>query len=296
MNIIPCHATLPCPLPARGNWIVLGTLLIGFYSCVSSVIAQSVCLPAPRLLTTMPMGGQAGSEVEITITGQHIEDATDLRFSDPKITATPKLDASGQKLPNQYVVNIAPDCPAGIYEASVMTRLGLSASRVFSVGTLSETTQKQSTTTVPAAMALEVNSICNAVMPARAINHYSFQGKKDQRVIVDCAAKGIDSKLNAVLIVADAEGRDLVVERRGGVIDFTPSEDGTFIIKVHELTFKGGSDFFYRLAITEVDDQAEIVRLPSTRSVNSFSWPPPGLASEVTLAEVEPNGQHAAAQ
>ena len=29
--------------------------------------AQSVGLPAPRLLTTMPMGGQAGTQVEVVM-------------------------------------------------------------------------------------------------------------------------------------------------------------------------------------------------------------------------------------
>ncbi len=30
------------------------------------LVAQSVCLPAPRLLTTMPMGGQAGQNYTTT--------------------------------------------------------------------------------------------------------------------------------------------------------------------------------------------------------------------------------------
>lgn len=271
-------------------------IAVGLLVAPASLLAQSVCLPAPRLLTTMPMGGQVGSEFDVTIAGQYIEEAAELYFSDSRITAAQKLDASGQPVANQYRVKIAADCPPGIYEASVMTRLGLSASRAFTVGTLPEVTQAKPSTSVAAAMGLEVNSICNAVMPSRAINHYSFQGKQGQRLIVDCAAKGIDSKLNPVLIVADAEGRDLVVERRGGAIDFTPSEDGTYVIKVHELTFNGSAYHFYRLAITEVAADAPIVRLPSTRKVNSFSWPPPGLAAQAALAEVEPNNGPADAQ
>ena len=43
----------------------------------------------------MPMGGKAGSQVEITISGENIEDADELAFSDPRITAGRKLDARG---------------------------------------------------------------------------------------------------------------------------------------------------------------------------------------------------------
>src|SRR5881394_2590015 len=72
--------------------------------------AQSVALPAPRLLTTMPMGGSAGSQVDVTISGEYLDDAEQLVFSDSRLTATRKLDAAGQPLPNQYVVTIGADC------------------------------------------------------------------------------------------------------------------------------------------------------------------------------------------
>ena len=190
------------------------------------VNAQSVGLPAPRLLTTNPMGAKVGSQVEVTISGEHIEDADELTFSDRRITSARKLNAAGQPEANKYVVTVAADCPAGIHEARVMTRLGISSSRAFCVNTLDEVSQTKPNTTLATVLELKVNSICNAVMTQRAVDHYSFEAKKGQRVIVDCATRGIDSKLAAVVIVADAAGRDLLVERRGGALDFTvPLQD-----------------------------------------------------------------------
>lgn len=278
------------------NRKLLVRMFLGALCLASSASAQSVCLPAPRLLTTMPMGGQAGTEVEVVITGETIEDIDQLLFSDPGITAAPKLGSDGKPEPKKYVVTIAASCPPGIHEARVMSRLGISTSRVFTVGTLPEVQQDQPSTTVAAAMRLKVNSICNATLPVRAVNHYSFEAKQGQRIIVDCAAKGIDSKMNPVLIIADAEGRDLVVERRGGALDFTVPEDAAYVIKVHELTFQGGPDCFYRLALQEVAADAPVTRLPSTRAVSSFSWPPANLAPEASSTETEPNNQHAQAQ
>ena len=80
----------------------------------------------------MPMGGQAGSEIEVTITGEELDATGELMFSDSRITATQKLTAAGSPEPNKYIVKIAADCPPGIHEARVMTRLGQSSSRVFS--------------------------------------------------------------------------------------------------------------------------------------------------------------------
>ncbi|HIK94473.1 MAG TPA: serine protease, partial [Planctomycetes bacterium] len=246
----------------------LGTRTVVAVICAAAILtsstafAQSVCLPAPRLMTTLPMGGQVGTSVEITITGQNFEDADELSFSHPGITATQKLDDSGQPVANKYVVLIAADCPTGIHEARIMTRLGVSSSRVFNVGSLPETTRVKPNTSLETAMALTVNSVCNASMTKQAVDHYVFEAQKGQRIVVDCAAKRIDSKLNPVLIVADEKGNDLQVERRGGAIDFTAPEAGTYVIKVHDLTFNGSQEYFYRLVLQEAAGDETIPRLP----------------------------------
>src|SRR5690606_6047381 len=108
----------------------------------------------------------------------------------------------------KYVVSIAADCPAGVYEARVMTRLGVSSSRVFSVGTLDEVTESAPNTSLASAIELPLNCVCNGVVDNRSIDHLAFQATKGQRIIVDCATRGIDSKLNATVIIADEAGRD----------------------------------------------------------------------------------------
>ena len=262
----------------------------------STVWGQAVCLPAPRLLTTMPMGAQAGTSVEISITGDNFDNVDELRFSHPGITAVPKLDDAGQPVANRYVVTVAADCPVGIYEARAMTRLGVSSSRAFNVGSLPELTQSAANTALEPAVELPVNSICNAVMTKQAVNFYRFQATRDQRIVVDCAATGIDSKLKPVVIIADAKGADLVVERRGGALDFLVPETGQYVVKIHDLTFSGGPHHFYRLALRENSAGGRVPRLPSTETVSSFSWPPVGLAADAVTAESEPNNEHAQAQ
>jgi hypothetical protein len=278
-------------------WVMrFGAAVLVLAVTVAPALAQSVCLPAPRLLTTVPMGGRAGTQVEVVITGEHLDGAAELLFSSPLLKGTAKLDGNGKPVPNQYVIDIAADCPTGVYEARLMTRLGLSSSRVFSVGQLPEVTRQAPNTSLESAMSLEVNSVCNAIQSSRAVDHYAFQGVKGQRLVVDVASRTIDSKLDAVLVVADARGRDLFVDRRGGLLDFTVPEDGRYIIKVHDLTFKGGETHFYRLAVRELSAGAAMVRQPGTHRVNSFSWPPVGLPEAAAVAEVEPNNDASSVQ
>ncbi len=263
---------------------------------VPAALAQQVCLPAPRLLTLMPMGGQAGTNVEVTITGENIDDAKELIFSSPKVTSKAKTGADGKVEPNKFVITLAADAKPLVCDARVMTRLGISSARAFAVGTLPEVTRAKPNTSQETALELKANSVCNATMTARAVDFYSFDGKKGQRVAVDCAAAGIDSKLSPVVIVADAQGRDLQANRTGGVVDFTPPADGKYLIKVNSLIFQGGPEQYYRLALMDAPGTGPTPHQPSTMSVRSFSWARDAKSMLPQVAEVEPNDKASEAQ
>lgn len=274
----------------------LPVLIASILAWAASAGAQLVVLPAPRLLTTMPMGGRAGSTLEVTIAGENLENVSELRFSTPKITAKPLTDKAGKAVENQFLVTIAPDAEVGVHDAYVMSRLGLSTARAFSVGTLAEVTRSAPNNTIATALKLSANSVCNATMTNRAVDYYSFEGKKGKRLVVDCAAAGIDSKLTPVVIIADAKGQDLLVNRTGGVLDFTPPADGTYLVKVNDLTYQGGERHFYRLALREVADGAPAPQQTGTTRVSAVSWPPHGLTAQAKGPEVEPNNAAKEAQ
>lgn len=265
--------------------------LLAAAALATSAFAQSVILPTPRLLTITPMGGQVGTTVEVTLTGEVLENVTELLFSNPKITAKPKAGA-----PNQFLVTIAPDAPVGVHDARFVGRLGVSSARAFSVGKLAEVTRTKPNTSLESALELKPNSVCNAATSARAVDFYSFTATKGQRLAIECATTGVDSKLTPVLIVADAQGRDLVVNRTSGLLDFTAPADGKFFLKVHSLTFKGGAENFYRLALQEVAAGAPVPRQPATRAVSAFSWNPAADFGIAKTAETEPNNEAKQAQ
>ncbi len=285
----------------------MASFVIGLTACVmclawsSQALAQSVCIPLPRLLTISPMGGKIGStETEVVLTGDHIEDASELLFDQPFIKARPKRDAQGNIEPGKYVVSIAADAQPGLVQARVMTRLGISSARVFSIDTLDEVSRATANTSLAEAMELKLNSICNAHTSTKSIDHYRFAAKKDQRVLIHCASRSIDSKLDSVLVVGDAAGRDLVVERRGGAIDFTVPEDGNYTIKIHDLTYNGGPAYFYRLSLRELSRDSALPKFPATQAVSAFSWPPANMnalaANTGSASEQEPNNDHRTAQ
>ncbi len=261
------------------------TTILGAAACV----AQQVCLPTPRLLTVTPMGGQAGTSVEVGITHEHVDVARELLFSMPTISAKPVVAADGKPVPNRFLVTIAADAPVGVHDARILSRLGVSSPRAFAVGDLPEIVRTTANNSIQTALPLPVNAVCNATTTDRAIDFYSFQAVRGRRVIVECVTMPIDSKLNPVVIVADAAGNDLLVSRDGGLIDFTPEADGPHLVKVHGLAYQGGSEQFYRLSLRDAPGTGPIPRQAVEQRVSGFSWPPEGLSDKPLVTEVEPN-------
>ena len=135
----------------------------------------------------------------MTITGQSLDGATELRFSDPEITAEPMVMRKGNAGCRQVPGYDRRRLPDRIGRGKCSDAAGFSSPRMsFAFRHFPKLTQTKPSTTLESALPLGVNSICNAAMPARAINHYRFECDQGQRVIIDCAAKGIDSKLNPV--------------------------------------------------------------------------------------------------
>jgi hypothetical protein len=241
-------------------------------------------------MTVMPMGAAAGSTVEVAVTGENIDEDSQLFFSNPKLSAQPKLEPSGAVVKNKFVVTVPQDAQEGVYDARLMTRLGVSAARCFSVSRKAEVTRLKPNTSLETALRLEANSICNAYTTARAVDFYTFDAAKGQRFAIDCAAQGIDSKLTPVVIVADKQGKDIRAERQAGMLEFTAPESGQYVIKIHGLTYQGGAESFYRLALSELKQGEAPSRQAATKGVSSASAAGFPLAAEAAvLREAEPN-------
>ncbi len=278
----------------------LGSMLVLWLSGVAP--AQSVCLPLPRLLTLSPPGatkpaeGQGPTTVEVKVSGEQL-DARDeggkavpprLLFSHPGITATPVLSAEGTPEKDRYLVSIAADVPAGLHDARMLSALGVSTPRVFTVGTRPEAIRTEPATSAAQAFPLAPGIVTSAQATAQAADHYRLELQKGQRVVVDCAARGIESKLRPVVILADSSGADLVAERRGGLLDFTAPAAAAYVVKIHDLSFQGGPEFFYRLLVHDLPAGAPLpARQAAVEPVPTFSWPPVGLAPQAAARENE---------
>ncbi len=232
----------------------------------------------PQLYVVMPTGGQAGSTVEVTVSGQGLEEAQSLLFSQPGIKAellSPPPGAAGTQKPDpkkvqgkqrqgqpamtaalKFKVNIPPDTPLGNLDVRVVAKGGASNPRAFVVGDLKEVLETEPNNDVPQAQRVTLNTTVNGTISAGTdVDYFVFTGKKGQRVLASCLSSSIDSRLHAALEMFDHTGKLLAANRNyngnDALVDCTLPEDGDYTLRLHEFTYtQGGPDYFYRLSIT----------------------------------------------
>lgn len=216
-------------------------------SCVMLAAHSAFGQAPPQLASVFPPGGQAGQSVEVTISGSNLE-AMKALHSNLAGVQCELLDAS------RFRMSIPADAMPGLYDLWAVGDNGISAPRCFSVSNRNESLEAEPNETESAAMPVPLDVLINGrVEKPTDVDCYRFDARRGQRVVVECSAERIDSRLRAVLEISDASGRRLAVNRGyfGGdpLIDFRVPADGSYVVKVQDLISSGGADHHYRLEI-----------------------------------------------
>jgi hypothetical protein len=244
----------------------------------ATVFAQppAAVLPQPRIAVVFPVGAQAGTAVEVAVTGTDIDEPSALLFSNPDIKAElvvppePKPDPKQKDQPKKqpkagpvtsakFKVTVPAAVPPGTYDVRVVGKYGVSNPRAFVVGTLPEVEETAKPhNDVPDAQKVPLNGTVNGTIAGSAdADYYSFAGKAGQRVLASCATSSIDSKAHPFLQLFDAAGRQLAANNNhrdnDAFADVTLPADGDYLVRVSQFApvgQAGGPEHFYRLTVT----------------------------------------------
>ena len=217
-------------------------------------------LPSAQLNSLFPAGGQQGTSVEVTVSGTDLDGLTGLHFSHAGITAVPKMIPPGdiytqpRPIPNQLTVTIAGDVPPGRYDVRAVGKYGISNPRSFVVDTLVETVEVEPNNSLSSAQEVAFASVVNGRADPENRDYLKFTGTKGQRVLIECTAHRIDSRMDATVAIYDASGqlidRSYDTRRRDPLLDVTLQADGQYVIELFDFVYAGGENHFYRLSIT----------------------------------------------
>lgn len=252
---------------SRGFRVVLGLVL----GAVSSVAQH---LPVARLNTIFPPGGQRGSEVLVTVAGSDLDDLAGLRFSDPRIRA--EVTPTNAQV---FRVTLPADLAPGVVDLRTFGRFGVSNPRGFCVGTGPEQVSTGTNTTVATAQSLPVGAVVNGRLAANQAAWYRVETLAGRAYTIRAETRGIDSRLEPILELADPTGRPLGMSRRG-VLGFMGPTNGPVMVSVHDVTYRGGDDVLYRMEVTtapQVERALPVVlQSGATNRVILWGWNLPG--------------------
>jgi hypothetical protein len=282
----------------------------------------------PRLTGVFPLGAKAGTDCELTITGDGLEGDQQLHFSNPAITATALISTPDRFYPtprpvaNHFKVRVGASVPPGSYLVRVVSPMGISNSRTFVVGQLPELAKKDSGHDPATAASIGVNSVSNGVFTPQASDFYRFSATRGQRLVLHCAARSVDSRAEPQFAIYDSAGALLRRVHDAVRVDptcsFTAPADGEYLLAMHDLVFAGGPEYGSTTADVTINgdplERLEVtIKPPADRSpaVDTFIQPgegaidtfayrltgPTGASNPVRLAltdspltaEVEPN-------
>ena len=212
-----------------------------------SAAAARAELPSPLLDRIAPLGGAAGSTVELEVQGADLEAAETLFFDHPGITVKFLKD-------RKFQVTIAASVPPGTYDARLVGKYGITNPRLFAVSAGSvEVAEKEPNDDPASAQDVPANTVVNGASDQGREDVFRVKLKKGQRLAVDCFAQRLDSQLDGVLAVTDANGKQLASNGdyfgRDPFVEFAAPADGDYFIALNDLSFRGGQP--YRLLITD---------------------------------------------
>ncbi|MEX1231913.1 MAG: PPC domain-containing protein [Planctomycetaceae bacterium] len=236
--------------------MLLAILQLGLFTS-----AANAEWPAPVLHTVFPAGGQAGTSVAVTVQGASLEGLSALRISASSTAVT--AEKSGD---NQFIITIPAETPPGSYALRAVGMHGVTAPRPFVVSRMAEQIETEPNNDATTMTTIPLDSVVNGkINPAGDVDVFAFDAVAGQRVVIECFAERIDSQLHGVLELYDAAGKKLASNRGyAGVdplLDVIVPSDGTYTIKLFDLTFSGDENRFYRL---DVDTKPRI----------EFAFPP----------------------
>ena len=236
------------------------TLALGFAAVFAQVEPLVAQLPVTRLYSVFPLGGKQGTTVDLTLTaGADLEGVHALRFTHPGITAVQKTqEEEGKEGPqpvvNQFVVTVSPDVPPGLYDLRCVGRFGISNPRAFAVSDRDEMSETEPNDVPGQATKVNLGTVVNGRSDKGTdLDYFKFQATEGQRILIDCWAQRIDSRMDATLTLYNAQGQEFAnnrdYNRRDPFLDFTVPADGEYLVRVHDFLYGGSNEYFYRMSI-----------------------------------------------
>ncbi|MFO0909509.1 MAG: PPC domain-containing protein [Isosphaeraceae bacterium] len=224
-------------------------------ACLAVLLATtSATASTPSLGAVRPLGGQQGTEVEVTLSGARLADAKEVVFYQPGITITKIQPVNDGAVKATF--KIAPDSPVGLHDLRVRTATGVSELRTFSVGALKELSETEPNNDFATPQAIGMNVTVNGVAENEDVDFFAVTAKKGDRITAEVEGIRLGVTLfDPYVAIMDTKrfelssSDDAALVYQDGFASIVAPADGTYIVQVRESAYAGNGACLYRLHI-----------------------------------------------
>ncbi|MCB1203085.1 MAG: PPC domain-containing protein [Verrucomicrobiae bacterium] len=217
---------------------------------LSALAASGGCLQAasPDFNTTIPRGGQAGSEVKVTIMGNRLSDAEAILFHQPGMSFKDLKVIDDRKVEATLV--IAKDCRLGEHHFRVRCRSGISYARNFWVSQFPNVDEVEPNDDFEAPQKIPMNVTIEAEAKPEETDYYLISVKKGDRISVEVEGLRINNIPQNIAIdpyvailnkdrfeIASADGSSLL--KQESILSIEAPEDGDYVVEVRDSAYQG---------------------------------------------------------
>jgi hypothetical protein len=235
-------------------------------------VSQPALADPPAASYIFPAGGQRGTTVPVRVGGLYLHSKASFEMLGPGVETLPEVRRletiwfEGPRLPlpdsqlaedypQDYSgrVTIAANAPAGARAWRIWTSQGASGSLPFVVGDLPEVVEREvEGDPEPEVVSLPV-TINGRIFPREDVDLWAFQLRAGQAVTGAVEAGRLGSPLDPWLEVLADGGRRIAEAvpsaASDGRVAFVAPHDGTYSVKIHDVSAKGGQNYVYRLSL-----------------------------------------------
>lgn len=227
-----------------------------------TALALWACLPmgemilqaaSPTLTSTVPRGGQRGTEIEVTVTGARLQDAEEILFHQPGIAFKDIVhpeNSNGANFKVKFV--IAPDAELGEHIFRVRTKSGLTYARRFWVSQFPNHQEEANNNLFETPQPIPMNVTLEAVTTRETADFFEVEAKKGQRISVEVEglrANAGNFTMDPYVAILNKERFELASSddtpllKQDCFVSVIAPEDGKYVIEVRDAAYQGSGRY-----------------------------------------------------
>jgi len=246
-------------------WGVVSLLLV----CQVSQATQ------PRFRAISPIGGQRGTEIQVDLIGDNLEDAEELLLYDSgmEVTTFEQVTSEDEKKQGKRLkltLKIADNCPLGAQRMRIRTRTGLSELLNFHVGTLPIVKEVEPNTEFDTPQVIQLNHAIEGKIDREDVDYYVVEAKQGDRLTAQIFGQRFGNSsgnqfFDPYLAILNKDRFELAVNddttllSNDSLVSVIVPEDGKYYVQVRDASYNGDGRALYLLQVGTFSQPTAVV-------------------------------------